>query len=501
VKPETASDVVVVGAGNAALCAALSAAEAGATVTVVERAPEDLHGGNTSFTGGGYRCAYNGAEDIYKLMPEMSEAERANADFSSYPREQYLSDLAKVTEYRCDPDLADTLVSNSFETCLWLRDQGMRYIPAYRRHATGHGGKFRFHDGVVLEVPGAGLGIVQTLFRAAQERGIRILHSARAYGLSMDRARAEGVYVRLEDRETVLLRANKGIVLGCGGFEANAAWRVKYLGPGWDLAKVRGTRFNTGDGLRMALEVDAMPWGNWSGCHAVAWDINAPDFGDIEIGDGFSRHSYPLGITVNRTGNRWFDEGEDLRPLTYAKRGRELLQQPGQVSWQIFDAKVSEMKRAAYKLRGVTKFVADSLDELANRLAQEGVDRTGFLSTIEEFNAAVIKEVPVSVPFDPDKKDGRAVRSLDIPKMNWANVLDTPPYEAYMVTTGITFTFGGLRIDTNANVIDSDLRPIPGLFACGEMVGGIFYFNYAGGSGLMSGAVFGRIAGRQAAQC
>jgi tricarballylate dehydrogenase len=493
------SDVVVVGAGNAALCAALSAAEAGASVTVVERAPVELHGGNTAFTGGGYRCTYTSEEDIWKLIPEMSESERQNAEFGSYPRESFLADLAKVTEYRCDPELADILVSGSFDTCLWLREQGMRYIPAYKRHATGIGGKFRFHVGVVLEVPGGGQGIVQTLFKASEERGVRIIHNARAYGLEVDRGRVTGVHVQIDNEDSVLLSANTGVVLGCGGFEANAAWRVKYLGPGWDLAKVRGTRYNTGDGLKMALENNAQPFGNWSGCHAVAWDINAPLFGDINVGDGFSRHSYPLGITVNSDGKRWFDEGEDLRPLTYAKRGRQLLQQPGQVSWQIFDAKVSELKRSVYKMRGTTKMVADSIEELATKLEREGVKRDAFMKTVNEFNDAVEAEVPDSVAFDPDKRDGRSVRSLDIPKLNWANVLDTPPFEAYTVTTGVTFTFGGVRIDANANVIDNDGRPIKGLYACGEMVGGIFYFNYAGGSGLMSGAVFGRIAGRQAA--
>ena len=128
------------------------------------------------------------------------------------------------------------------------------------------------------------------------------------------------------------------MVLACGGFEANAEWRTRYLGPGWELAKVRGTRFNTGDGIRMALDIGAMPYGNWSGCHAVGWDRNAPEFGDLAVGDDFQKHCYPFGIMVNANGERFVDEGADFRNYTYAKYGRVILSQPGQFAWQIFDA-------------------------------------------------------------------------------------------------------------------------------------------------------------------
>jgi tricarballylate dehydrogenase len=284
----------------------------------------------------------------------------------------------------------------------------------------------------------------------------------------------------------------KAVILGAGGFQANVEWRTRYLGPGWDVAKVRGTRFNTGDGIRMALEVGAAPWGQWSGAHAVGWEFNAPPFGDLAVGDSFQKHSYPWGIMVNAKGERFVDEGADFRNYTYAKYGRVILAQPGQFAWQVFDQKVTRLLRDEYRIRQVTKVTGSTLEELARKM--DGVDAEGFLATMTAYNAAV----DTAVPFNPNVKDGRRTRGLAVDKTNWANTIDEGPFEAYQVTCGITFTFGGLRINTQAQVISDDGQPIDGLYACGELVGGLFYFNYPGGSGLTNGSVFGRIAGRQA---
>ena len=284
------------------------------------------------------------------------------------------------------------------------------------------------------------------------------------------------------------------VVLACGGFEANAEMRTRYLGQGWELAKVRGTWCNTGDGIRMALDIGASPAGTLVGLPRRAWDRNAPEFGDLAVGDQFQKHSYPCGIMVNARGERFVDEGADFRNYTYAKYGRVVLEQPQQFAWQLFDAKVSHLVRDEYRIKQVTKVKADTLEELAEKL--EGVDPKGFLAMIKAYNAAVDQ----NVPFNPNVKDGRGTRGLAPPKSNWANTFDTPPYEGYQVTCGMTFTFGGLRINTSAEVLDTDLKPIPGLYAAGELVGGIFYFNYPGGTGLMSGAVFGRTAGTSAAR-
>jgi tricarballylate dehydrogenase len=300
-----------------------------------------------------------------------------------------------------------------------------------------------------------------------------------------------GVVVRSNWQEETI--ACDAVVLAAGGFQANTEWRTRYLGPGWDLAKVRGSSFNTGDGIRMALDIGASPAGNWSGCHAVQWDYNAPEFGDLAVGDGFQKHSYPWGIVVNAAGRRFIDEGADFRNYTYAMYGRRVLEQPGQVAWQIFDAKVAHLLRDEYRIRQVTRASADTLEELAGKL--DGIDETGFVSEIAAYNAAVDQ----GTRFDPNVKDGRAARGLPVPKSNWANTIDTPPYQAFAVTCGITYTFGGLRIDAATRVLDTDLNPIPGLYAAGELTGGLFYFNYPGGSGLTNGSVFGRIAGAGAA--
>ncbi|HXF65390.1 MAG TPA: FAD-binding protein, partial [Burkholderiales bacterium] len=277
--------------------------------------------------------------------------------------------------------------------------------------------------------------------------------------------------------------------------EANPEWRTRYLGPGWELAKVRGTRFNVGDGLRMALEIGACPYGNWSGCHSVSWERHAPEFGDVTRSHDPYRHSYPLSIMVNAEGRRFVDEGADFYNYTYAKYGAEVLRQPGQFAWQVFDAKVKDILRPEYRIKLVTKASARTLEELAQKL--EGVNPEGFLKTVREFNAAVRRDVP----FDHTVKDGKCTVGIEPPKSNWAQPLDTPPFEAYATTCGITFTFGGLRINhETGQVYDVNLVPVPGLYCAGEMVGGLFYFNYPSGTGLVSGAVFGRIAGAAAAE-
>ena len=268
--------------------------------------------------------------------------------------------------------------------------------------------------------------------------------------------------------------------------------RTRYLGPGWDLAKVRGTRFNTGEGIRMAMDIGASPYGNWSGCHAVGWEMNAPEFGDLAVGDQFQKHSYPFAIMVNATGKRFVDEGADFRNYTYAKYGRVVLEQPGQFAWQIFDQKTKHLQRDEYNIRQITKVTACSIDELAGKL--DGVDADAFVTEIAEYNAAVNQDIE----FNPNVKDGRTTEGLPVDKTNWANTIDQPPYEGYAVTCGVTFTFGGLRINNEGEVLNRDLKPIRGLFAAGELVGGIFYFNYPGGSGLTSGSVFGKQAGTSA---
>ena len=211
------------------------------------------------------------------------------------------------------------------------------------------------------------------------------------------------------------------------------------------------------------------------------------------VGDNFQKHSYPLGVMVNANGERFVDEGADFRNYTYAKYGKVIMDQPQMFAWQIFDKKVVHMLRDEYRIKQMTKVTANTLEELVTKL--EGVNAQRALQTLKEYNAAVMTDVT----FNPAIKDGRGTRGLAVPKTNWANVLDTPPYEAYAITCGVTFTFGGVKIDPdNGQVEDVAGKPMPGLFAAGELVGGLFYHNYPGGTGLVSGAVLGKLAGDSA---
>jgi tricarballylate dehydrogenase len=480
-----------VGGGNAALCAALSAREHGARVRVVEKAPEAWRGGNSFFTAGGFRFAFKSFEELSELVGDLSDEEKASMEVDPYTEDAFYDDLMRVTEDLADPDMALALVRESQATVRWMRDQGIRWIPMFGRQAYKVGAKFRFWGGLVLEAVGGGPGLIEMEYAAASRKGIEVRFETKAMRLLTDtRGGVTGVEVRTaKGLEALEARA---VVLAAGGFEANGEMRTRYLGRNWDLARVRGTPYNTGDAIRMALDVGALPWGHWSGCHSVAWDYNAPWHGDRKVGDNFQKHSYPLGLIVNIRGERFVDEGADFRNYTYVKYGRTIIEQPRRAAFQIFDQKVISMLREEYRIREVTKAEAMTWAELARKLE---IDEEGFVRTVTAYNAAVQPG-----EFNPAIKDGKSTRGIVPPKSNWALPLDAPPFVGFAVTTGITFTFGGLKITGEGQVIDCEQRPIPGLYAAGELVGGLFYHNYPGGAGLMAGAVFGRTAGRSAAR-
>jgi tricarballylate dehydrogenase len=360
-------------------------------------------------------------------------------------------------------------VDKSAETLKWLRGFGV--VPYNPKAGTWN----------------QGAAISDVLFAAAEKRGVDIQYDSRAVSLIEGDDGIRGVRVA-RGRHRVEITGD-AVLLAAGGFEANPQWRAAYLGPGWDLAKVRGSRFNTGDGLRMALDAGAMPYGHWSGCHTTNWDMNAPDQNDLALTTVFKRDSFNYGIIVNQRGERFLDEGEDLSGLIYAKLGAIVMAQPGRIAWQIYDSKTIPLLPPEYHAKESTRVTANTLSDLVKKL--EGINQERFLATVAEYNASIRKDVP----FNQAAKDGRSTMGLAVPKSNWATAIDEPPFEAYGVTTGITFTFGGVRVDLNARVLDGDRKAIPGLLAAGEMVGGLFYFNYPGGSGLSSSAVMGRIAG------
>jgi len=386
--------------------------------------------------------------------------------------------------------MAWRLIDGSRPAMVWLRRHGIRFIPMFGRQSFLVDGRHHFYGGVNIEAVGGGAGLIEAELNRVAKLGCDIRYSTGATRLIQDRSRRiTGVEVRGPNGYEEI--ATRAVILACGGFESSPEMRARYLGPGWDLCRVRGTRHNTGDGIRMALDIGARPYGNWSGCHSVGWDISAPPYGDREVLDNFQKHSYPWGIMVNLNGERFVDEGEDLRNLTYVKFGRAIMSQPYRTAVQIFDQKTIPLLRDEYRIRQVTKVTANTIAELAAGLE---IDRAALEATVAGFNAACRPG-----DFNPSVLDGVSTAGLSPNKTNWALPIDRPPFEAYVTTTGITFTFGGLRIDERGEVQDLSDRSIPGLYAAGELVGGLFVENYPGGSGLMAGSVFGKLAGESAA--
>ena len=485
-------DVIVVGAGNAAACAAFAARENGATVIMLESAPIEECGGNSRYTGGLMRFVFNNVEELAQVIPDLTEEEKKLHDFGTYTSDQYFDDMGRITQYRTDPELCELLITRSYDTVVWLRKKGVRFQASFGRQSHKIGNVYKFWGGLAAETWDGGHGLVENEHKACDREGIKIFYETPVSALLTDDSGVVCGVKATQKGKPVEIRA-KAVVLACGGFESSAEMRARYLGPTWDLAKVRGTRFNTGMGLKMALDIGAMPYGHWSGCHGVGWDLNAPPFGDLTVGDAFQKHSYPWGIMINARGERFVDEGADFRNYTYAKYGREILAQPNMFAWQVFDSKIIPALRDEYRIKRVTKVRADTLEEFVKKL--EGVDPDACLREIKEYNKAVRKDIPYNSAIN----DGRRTEGLKINKSNWANTIDEPPFEAYGVTCGVTFSFGGVKITNEGQVVNTAGNVIPGLYAAGEMVGGIFYHNYPGGTGLTSGAVFGKLAGTGAA--
>ncbi len=484
-------DVVVVGAGNAALCAALSARENNARVLVLERAPESERGGNSYFTAGGFRFTHDGLDDVCKdVLVDLSDSERDQMVLPSHTRQFFYEQLMEVTNNQSDEDLAWLLIDGSRPAMAWLRSHGIRFLPMFGRQSFLVDGKHHFYGGVNIEAVGGGAGLVESEILRAEKLGIEIRYGSAAIGLIQDEKRVvTGIKVRT--KEGYYQIQSKAVILACGGFESNPAMRAQYLGPGWDLCRVRGTRHNMGEGIQMALAIGARPYGNWSSAHACEWDISAPPYGDRWILDNFQKHSYPLGIIVNLNCERFVDEGADYRNLTYAKYGREIMKQPQRTAIQIFDQKTVGILREEYRIKEVTRVESPTIAGLAEQLE---LDPVALERTIQEYNAACGPQA-----FNPAILDGKCTTGISPPKSNWALPLDDGPYVAFVTTTGITFTFGGLQINTKGEVQDMTDQSIPGLYAAGELVGGLFYENYPGGTGLMSGTVFGKLAGESAA--
>ncbi len=493
VSQDTVPHVIVVGAGNAALVAALSAAEAGARVTVLEAAPVTSRGGNSRFSGGIFRIAHFGMDHLRPLLTDEALTWADKVELDPYPPEWYLDDLRTTSQGQSDPALIGRMVARSYDTVRWMAGKGVRWElvvdKLFDPDKFDPDETYTLPPGGALRAVHEGLGLMHDLFAAVDANpAIEVVHDSPAHELIMDGSTCAGVVVRGPGGFTPY---RGRVVLACGGFESNPQKRLQHLGTGWDLVKVRGTAFNMGHMLDVAMAAGAAPAGHWSGCHASPLDAAAPPVGKLSMTDKLSRYSYPYSLLLNRDGERFVDEASDEVWLTYAKTGSAIRSQPGAWAVQVFDQRTVRLLEPRYATGDPV--TADSLPELAAALGLpvEAVERT-----VADFNAAA----SAAEPFEPFVTDGRrAAPPGQPPKSNWALPLDSPPFVAYPVCCGITFTYGGLAIDTEARVTDTTGRPMPGLYATGEIAGGFFYHNYPAGSGLVRGAVFGRIAGDSAA--
>lgn len=482
-------DVVVVGGGTGGLVAALTAREAGARVLLLEAAPREERGGNSRFASGIFRFAHRGVEDIKPLLTAHTDTPWDRIEVEPYDESRFYADIWRSTRGQADPCLLRTVIDRSAEAMQWLRDRGVRWTLAPTAAGMGPAGERRhLTPGSEIMVDGNGSHLIEALYTAAEIRGVNIWYDAPALGLLTEGFTATGVTI-VRDGECRTVRATS-VILASGSIEASAEARLRYLGTGWDTVRVRGTRFNTGIMLDRAIAAGAAASGHWGGAHAVAVDADSTPFGDLSVGDSNARYSFPFGVTVNIDSARFFDEGRDEVAFTYAEVGRLLLHQPAAIGVQLFDSKTIGMVEPRYST--ATAVVANTHRDLAERL---DLDPDLLGKTLADFNAAC-----QDGPVDPTRKDGVFSRPHGQPaKSNWAQPLDSPPFYGFRITSGITFAFAGLAIDADAQVQAFTGRSMDGLYACGEIAGGIIAHNVPSGMGLMKSTVTGLLAGACAA--
>ncbi|MFH1032589.1 MAG: FAD-dependent tricarballylate dehydrogenase TcuA [Chloroflexota bacterium] len=460
--PRINCDVLVVGTGISGLSAAISARENGAEVVVIEKAPIENRGGNTKFADAQIRYPHQ-ADEFHTR---------------NYTEDDYRQDFMHVTQGRANPELIEVIVKNAADTVDWLTYRGIEWEPGYP------------HTGGYRRSPlSGGIGLVNTLCRIAEGMGVAFSYQTAARQLIVD-AKGNVIGCRTQTAEEYLdIYAKGGVILACGGFQANIQMRVAHLGRFADSLILRGSRYDTGEGILMALAIGAKPAGQWGDYHSAVLDARSPK----EECGVTALYNYQMGIFVDQNGKRFLDEGEDYRDNTYVKFSKYIIDHAGGLAFSIFDDKMTSRPEFNRAWRPVGEpYHADTLEELAKKL---GIPPAAFVKTVKDFNAAIQPG-----ELDLDRKDGRHTAGITPPKSNWAMSIQTPPFTAVPVTGGVTFTFGGLKTNTSAQVISTSERIIPGLYAAGELQGEIYYYNYPGATSVIRGAVFGRISGKHAAQ-
>lgn len=483
-------DVIVVGGGSAAFECAVSARQNGAKkVVMVEKAPPAEFGGNARFSHTGFRFAYNGPEDIRYLVPDVDEAEYERFHIPAYSPDLFMEDLNRVTRGRINQDLARFMVDQSASAVRWMHDTGIVFEPEKNIKLDG---KYYFEPGIIVHTEGGGLGQLLRWREIALEMDVEIRYETRVTGFLGNFRRIEGIEVSSPEEDYEMVAPST--IVCSGGFQASSEMRARYLGPNADLMRVRGSKHDTGEVLKMLIDLGAKTSGHWQGAHATPIDADVPDGGVPLREDGHTtganRYDYTFGITVNNLGQRFYDEGESNHSYTYAKTGAAVLAQPGSTAHQIYDQKGVALFRLGPEY-------TDNYDEaptIAELAAKIGLQPEVLVHTVNEYNAACRTDVS----FDPSDLDGRCTTGLNPDKSNWADPIDRPPFRAYRITCGVTFSFGGVQIDTKSRVLDTGDNPIKGLFASGDVVG-LFFHNYPSCTGQTRNAVFSRQAGQSAA--
>ena len=458
---QTSPDVLVIGGGNAALCAAMTAREAGADVLLLESAPEEYRGGNSRHTRN-LRYLHNRGNDFLT---------------GPYGDDEFLDDLWRVTGGQTDERLARLTIRESTDIGGWMQAHGCRFQPAMR--GTLHLART---NAFFL---GGGKALMNAYYAMARKLGVKIVYGANADDLEIRGGRFTSA-VYLKDHLSHRVRA-RAVVLAAGGFQANLDWLKEYWGESAENFIIRGTPYDQGRMLRVLLDRGARPVGNPRQCHAVAIDARAPKF---DGGIVTRLDCVPFGIVVNRDAERFYDEGEDFWPKRYAIWGRLVAGQPGQIAYSIIDAKSIDLFMPSV----FPPIVAGSIRELAAKLT---LDPSTFEKTVNCFNDAT-----GGGAFDPAELDGCGTEGLTPPKSHWSRPLNRPPYYGYPLRPGVTFTYLGVAVNERAQVIMDDEKPAANIFAAGEiMPGNILGKGYMAGFGMTIGTVFGRIAGKEAVRC
>ena len=451
-------DVLVIGGGNAALCAAITAREKGVSVLVLEHASRDFRGGNSRHTRN-LRCAHDGPTQFLN---------------GEYPENIFWDELLKVTGGDTDEKLAQIMISESPNVPQWLYDRGVRFQHIQGTLGLAHSNPFFL---------GGGRALLNALYVTAEGLGVDIVYDTEVLELNIENGKFLSALVRSR-AFTQEVRA-KSVIVASGGFQADIAWLKEAWG---DIANnfiIRGTSFNKGRMLKSLIQKGAKPTGDPLQCHAVAIDARSPKF---DAGIVTRLDSVSFGIVVNKNAERFYDEGEDFWPKRYAIWGRLVAGQPDQIAYSIIDSKSINLFMPSL----FNPYKADNLKELSNKI---GLNPDKFVATVNEFNSSVRPGT-----FNKDALDDCSTIDLLPSKTHWARRIDTPPYYAYPLRPGITFTYLAVKIDGQARVVMQDERPAENIYATGEiMAGNILGKGYMAGTGMTIGTVFGRIAGREAA--